>query len=450
MNKWNINESRKSWLVYICFSILIVLPHLFIQYTNDDLTIAAQISDWESVFKRIAGLYISWEGSWFCQFIMSVVLKYIWIFRPLNILVCIWIVYSISRLLPGGGNTWNKEYITMTFFLFYPLGSVSTAGWVVTSIAYLWIVAGGLYGLVLTKRYIDNTHITKKEYILGSLAMVFGANREQSGLFLIIVLTGVIVYQYITKGKRLKYLWIQAGLILFSWLSVMLSPGVKAKNMVYATKAYPSIGMLTFPDKILRVLSDTFNYFINEYQFIIMILVIVIAYKVLLRYKDCLARGIALFPCCYSFLIYIKPWKQLEALYKPSIYFALETVNDMKTYIPFLLQVCWVGCILASLWLIYDNTRDFWMLLIVLIAGMATRVGTAVSAAIVPSGTRQSIFFYFALIYCTTYLVAGEEKLMESKTLRIILGMIGIFCVLNLTRALMVYGGIIPHYLDRY
>lgn len=444
----NKNGKKVTIFLYGVFFALVVLLHCFIIFTNDDLVLHNYVTNYDSIFQAVIERYNNWEGSWFCQFVVCIITKYLILFKPLNVAVCILIVWSLMHLFEIKKD--NDLLLTVIFLFFmFPMGSMSTAGWAVTSIVYLWVVAAGLYSLTLTYRIVNHEDIAGWEYILGCITIVYGANREQSGLFLIILLSGLIIYQWFNKKSNL-YILLQLILSLFSWLTVLLAPAVECKNNNYIEKIIPNIEMLSFGEKLYRILCDTFNHFIYECQLPILLFVILIAYMVIRKYNDFWIRCIALFPSLYSIFLQMKIWSSMDVFFDKSSYVSLNNVNDLGVHIPIFLQVLWVACIVASLWLLFENSHHFYLLLIVLVAGIATRLGTVVSAAIKASGSRTSIFFYFAIIYCDIYLLVYEKEILKSKLFKWLMVLCGTLSLINLLRALMMYGGIIPHYIDKY
>ena len=446
-NKLIHSNKLKHITISIIFIFLLLILHTFIKLSDDDIKIANKLINYSSPFAFSKAMYLSWEGSWFCQFIVAAVLSFPISFYVINIFMCLLCAYSLVELLPGE-YSFEKELLAITLFLMYPLGSVSTAGWCDTSIVYLWVVSCALYGLTISKKLYQSKIVSTPLFIISLLALAYGSNREQSGLMLFIILGLLSCAQLANKHMISFKLLTQFIIVCISWASVMLSPGVKCKNEVYEN-LYPEFINMNFFEKLFHVLVDTLNYFINEFHWIVLFLLLLVAFLAFVKETTIIEKAICIYPLFYSIGAYISTYFFSNKFFGMSQYFTSHNANDKKIYVTFLLQMIWVGCLLASLYIHAASQHDFILLITILIAGISTRLGTAVSSAIKMSGTRQCIFFYFALIFLTGYLVVRND-LHKRRTTLYIFSIAGLLSLASLINALIIYGGNIPHYIDRY
>lgn len=446
----NIIKKLKPCYSYIFTCVAFILIHIFITHSADDLTVRdAVLSNGGSVIRTTIQRYLIWEGSWFCQFLVCFIAKHLWCFKILNIAICMLIVWSLNRLFATQAPPQTSAYIAAILLLLYPLGNVSTAGWAVTCIVYLWVIAFALYALTITQKVLLENRIHWYEYFFGTLALLFGSNREQSALFLILFFTGIQIYCTIHK-KNYLYIWIQLFISVANLASILLSPGIAYKNEAYVVKLVPDIEMYGFWKKFYMVLSQTMNYFLLELKIPVLLFTIVLLILTLKKTKHTLNRLIAVYPVAYILLANMLLFPRLSAIFAKSEIINLYNVSSFKSYIPIILQLLWIGCVTATIWIVFNNSIHFWLLMLVLTAGMASKMAVCVSNAVVSSGNRTYIFLFFSILYCTGYTLCYEKKLLNSKVFRWTMNILVVLTVVNLVLALRMYGGFIPHWIDKY
>lgn len=435
---------------YIIACAVLILIHVFIRYANDDLSVrnALQNSGGSAIHMAI-NLYFGWEGSFFCQLVMCLAIKYLICFKFLNILMCMLAIWSFGRLFSFQTSKENYAYISTILFLLYPLGNLSTAGWVVTCVVYLWVVAAALYSLTISKKVLLEEHIRPYEYVLGLLALILGSNREQSALFLILFFTGILIYCIINKKKYL-YILIQLIISSANFGSLLLSPGISQKSDAYIVKVVPDIQMYNFFEKFYIVLSDTMNYFLAELKIPILLFAIVLVILTFQKTDNTIKRLISTYPVFYIIVVNMLAFPSLQSIFKKSGTINLININTAKTFIPIIMQLLWIGCIVATLWIIFNNSVHFWLLMLVLTAGMASKMALCMSSAFIGSRNRTYIFMFFSILYCTGYTMCYEKNLLNCKVFRCIMNILVALTIINLILALRMYGGVIPHWIDKY
>lgn len=187
---------------------------------------------------------------------------------------------------------------------------------------------------------------------------------------------------------------------------------------------------MTIGDKIYQGVSETLNYFLTKPQSIVWIMVLILAILIFKKYKDPGPRFISTFPVVYLFCAQVQPWIRLSFLFEKSNLISVVNVDSLTAYIPILLQMLWLGCVLAEVYLLFENTEELWMVCFAMAAGFAATVALGFTGSIYASGSRIFTFFYFDLIVLTLYFMQKEKILMQSKTAMLVMtGIVGMHVI---------------------
>lgn len=441
-------EVLATLFLVVCLGI----SQAFTGFMADDISIRNMLSN-GTVFSLTWEKYCEWEGSWLVQFVLFIIVKYAWSYKIINILMCILLVKSIASMMPGE----KFRYVwSVLLFLTFPIGIVTTAGVIVTGVAYLWAAACLAYAVSIPIRIIKREKVKSIELVFGIAATLYGTNREQSGLFFLIFITAMIIYSMCTKGlKHLSkssciYLYLQMGLTVINFLSVVLAPGLANKKTYTIAKRYPDFATVGFGDKLYQGISATLNFFLMQKHLAVLLFAVLPAVMVWKKWKEIGVRIISIYPCIYLLCVWIKPWKQMEYLFEESEIITSQNVTRFVGYIPIILQIVWIGCVIAALYLIFENSGEFWILLFALAGGAATAAALGFTGSLYASGSRIYVFFYMVLIAVTLYLLCREKSIMESGTFILCVGGYACLNTMNYVLALIEYGGSIPHWLTLY
>lgn len=443
-----INKLKYNYSLFILF-FLLAFEHAFFKLSNDDFVIIDIVSSGSLVDKLIER-YNYGEGSWFCQTILFIFAKYYNLFFIMNILMCILIVFYLRKLILNNSNTIETNFFIICLFLLWPMGTVSSAGWMTTSIVYLWIIPAALYTFYITKKIINNEKIKTYEYLVSIITLLYASNREQSGLLILTILIPLALYNRIILSNKNSFIFFQVFIAIINFGSVLLSPGMKAKSIRTISKKMPYFDMMSMIEKFHDAFSDTMNYFIIETHVIVVLFTIIITVLIYAKYNELLFRIIGTYPIAYVVFTKINPWKQLDFLFAKSEMINIENALSISKYFPNIMQMLWLGCIITSLWLILENTHEFLLLLIVLMAGMGTRIAMGFTGSLHASGSRTTIFLYFAIMYVSSYLFNKEGKLINNKTFITLLCGLTLFNLVNFVLTIRYYSGSIPFYMTIY
>ena len=150
----------------------------------------------------------------------------------------IWLIlmYSLSKLFVKQ-NKKECNFMIACLVMLFPFQYMSEAGWIATMTTYLSPTAFGFLSLIPIKKFLDNEKFSWWEYILYTVALIYGANIEQ--MMVVILGAYVVAAIYFLTVRQFHFYWIiQFLLSIVSCLNTLWCPGnhfrILANNAVAA------------------------------------------------------------------------------------------------------------------------------------------------------------------------------------------------------------------------
>lgn len=143
-----------------------------------------------------------------------------------------------------------------------PLFSLYSAGWITTTVNYLWALTLGTVALRPIKRWFIGQKYTPSEYIFCPLCVIFAANMEQMGaiLFGVYLLCGI--YFLVARRRWERFYVLMLGCILLSILFTLASPGNNIRYMAEAQRVFPTFQDLNLFQKLEMGFIECSHYYL--------------------------------------------------------------------------------------------------------------------------------------------------------------------------------------------
>lgn len=383
-----------------------------------------------TLFSFLGERYFVWSSRLIIEAIVILVthVPIVWWF--LDTAVMVLAAHSLSRLLPRMDKKTNYLLVCLVFI--YPFIDMRTAGWIATTMNYIWPLAFGLYTMVSIKKILHSEPLKVYEYVLGIIALLYAANHEQMGTILAGFFVFFSVYQIIVQKKIHWFLLAQAVLSIASVLFILTAPGNEIRTAWTIETQFPGYVALSLFDKLEIGFSSTLFGLVMKpnLSFIVFGLLVLLAAKATKQNRVFLS--IAALPLFFSLVFgllgpvtgKLLPFvgslrgAMTETGTNPGFSHPMSLVPDF-----ILLIVCL--SVVISLYRLFELKRDAWLVLLVLGAGFASRIIMAFTPSIWFSEGRTFIFLYFALIYCSVRLfqlvlsdgtVAHEKCIISTAT----------------------------------
>lgn len=381
-----INKLKKyyTYPLYIAFATIMGFIYYYLPKISDD-TFNSDFQEYHSLkwtLDNSASQYDTWSDRYFINIWMYISTNFMpkWIYATITAIITLIIIVFLTYQLRKKPYLWLAGILACLIFPFNELG---TAGYIATTVTYLYPVALGMLGLTL----LNTKHWYFK--IWSFPLFIFSFNNEE-----LCVLVGIyLIYYIITQYKQWKdYLWILIPWII-SFAIVMHSPGNHSRQVYDAKRFLPKFLHFSLIDKINVGTITT----IQHYLFSVSVPIIVLSTILLLiNYKKhAILAWIPLFVVTGTSMLALLVSKPHHFVTTPPQEF---TNIAIATY---LLGFIWF---IATIYLIHN-----WQLNILLIAGLASRSMLGFSPTVYFSATRTFIFCDIVIIYLIIQLITKHH-----------------------------------------
>lgn len=406
-------KSRKFILIFsfiFFFAISLFLNTNF----GDDLWFKERFKD--GIFEFLKSRYNIWSSRLVIEFFLVVLLQFpkvIWCL--LNSLVIVLLEYSISELFLK-----DKKYtgVVLLLLILYPWREMSSAGWIATTLNYLWPLSFGMYTFISIKKVLNDEKISVFQKITMFLSCLYASNQEQMCALLFGFFTIFIIYLFVKKKKNL-FIFILYFIILASLIMILTCPGNSVRAIKETATWYPQFENFNIVQKSILSLCSTTMMNIRYLNLLLCcysLIMIFVSFKNKKSFSvKCLSIVLFVF-VSLGLLNYLQTKFGIFEGLSFLKYFNLFTVNidTISIYIKdqlFIIVISilyLVSLVLTPLLIIDKNNRPF--IFILLIAGIASRFIMGFSPTVFASGMRTFIFFDFALLICIIYTLKEVNK----------------------------------------
>jgi len=383
------------------------------------------------------------------------------IWKALNILIIlllVWIVadlFGIGKMGPGSAKL-QAEALFFLLLWSLPARSLCDAGWIATTMNYLWPLTLGLVAMRPIKHWSAGEKCPAWEYLACPLCMACAANVEQGAAVLLgaCLLFGAYMAR---KGKKIPaFYFVLLFLALASVAFILTTPGNAYRFQVEMNQWFPGFDELGLSEKLLMGFIDSVNYYASagggertNYLFALLAGILLAGawqkrkeYEVPL--KKIAKESIAFMP----FLFYWGIGRlgnsllQTDAFKRGGHIVGLFGKNrclptgagafDYLGWISYsrrmvLLQagiyLGLIGCVIATITYLHGKSAETWLELLILGGGLASRVIMGLSPTLYASGERTSLYCSVAiLIVCLRNLqiyLNGSSRKCEKAVLGI-------------------------------
>lgn len=405
----------KRYFPILVFGIIMFVLHLIIETDFGDDLIFAQSLDELSLLEFLKARYLTWSSRIFIEAVLVTLVKIPFLWKLLNTGICVLIVYALSKLFVKE-NAYRSNIIICCLFFMYPFLHMNTAGWMATTINYLWPLALGLISFIPLKKVFLGQSFQKWEYALFSTALLFAANLEQMGAVIFGVYASFTLVFYLIRKKEV-YIWIQTGLSFISLLFILLSPGNDVRYEKEVATWFPDFESLPFFRKFEMGFSSTlFHYIMTPNVFFGAFCAIIFIF-VFIKYKDRLHRSIAFIPLLIScvFGVFGPVFGEIfpgigNVITCMTEYGTGVLLTSLKSWGPDLILLLACGTLIYSLLFIFENKLQGLFAVFLLLIGFCSRVIIGFTPTIWGSGERTYLFMYFSMIIVLVLLYNQISK----------------------------------------
>ena len=399
-----------------CFLIMLVM-HLDFIFSGDD-SFFMNITNLMHTNDFLVQRYHQWTSRIIVEYILvSLVHLPIFVWQLLDSIMCTILCMVISYLFFDDAAQKDKVkinlWIVFLFFL-YPFSFLGSAGWIATTLNYLWPTVLGLVACIPIKKIFCEKSFHWLEYIVYIAALLFACNVEQISMIICAVYTLALIF-FLLKHKK-NYFFI--GQLLLSYASlafILLCEGNRSRYAIEVAEKYPNYEMLSIADKVNLGLTTKMGHFLSEINVLMVILTGMIALLVLKKYKDDIFyRFIGCIPFVMSFFCKTMITMGIPLAVNEDISMNIFKMDLISHYIPIVASVLFIACLCISLYLVFENSIKTICYIGIFFMGFGSRFLMGFSPTIFASGERTFFMFYVAIIILCSCMYPYLKKKFEN------------------------------------
>ena len=384
-----------SGLTIILTTIFYLLPIIGDDATNRYVKTEQTLT---GIFNTDIHMFWTWSSRIFINPLMFISTNIVpkWIFSLVTALLIIGIIYWLDNKHN------NKALIIIILAMaLFPFVELSTAGYIATTVTYLWPISFLCLGLTCLKHH----QITWQ--ILAGFCFLLALNNEQ----LCLLTTIYLAYYLILHHNKIKQLMTLLIPWLINFCLFFFTPGNQARKISETKRWLPAFSHYNIIDKLdLGTITTIQHYLFSLSPLIIVTSIVLLAIN---HQKHPIIGWLPITTITLTSLI--------ATLATIPLHF-VATINptiDKTVIITYLLGLVWLT---SSMILIHN--RDLNMLLI---AGLMSRIALGFSPTIYASSTRTFIFCDAIIIYILVTLI--KKYLIDDQNTVILLSL---FATINI------------------
>lgn len=445
-NNKGMNKQKNYYLVMMVITgVFFLLLHLsFVGFTNDETFFLVYKEKFDSLFKIIIDRYKTDSSRVLSETLLFFLLdKPFIVWQILDVLICLLTVHSLSVILVNDKESKSNIIIFMAVAA-YPFMHVGSAGWICTSLNYLWPLATLLYGISGAFRRGRGENIRGWQYALYILSFIFTANCEMSStalVLLFVLAVGISTYEKRSKWYEIVGLLIGIAGLVFAFTA----PGNGERTVMEAENWMPEFFDLTIVDKFRLCSVFVFEHFVAIPDVLFFLFAFVIAIRGVSKKNSLSNNIVAVMPLlidvaftCYYLFPFIVGLTNGTREFKYDFTTPTIFINDSKTAIIQYSELAglylFIITAVIAICKIVPTVKERIMCVWALGTGFAVRMALMLSPTMFSSWHRTLIFMYFGFIYAILVMLLPVLKNKDTgKWTKIILyGILVLGIIVNL------------------
>lgn len=431
-------------LLFGLVAVFFGLSFVFVPFFGDDVLFVEELNG--SITKCIQWVteqYYTWSSRQFVNFVWAIMIiggRGLWcVYMAVSMFV---LLKSLSFLFFDNKDIESTLFIIATVIMF-PFHSLSTAGWMATTVSYFCPQAFAVLSLIPIKKVFKDERLKISEILFYSITTLYASNAEQMSVVLLVIYLIALIYSR-QKRKQSSVICLLFGVTLFSLIYMLTCPGNNARSVSMNGNWFPHFGMFDIIDKIDIGLTFTLSWLYGSNNLIIIVLIVLLAYLVRIKYGNKkLFSSITLVPIVVTLLL--GPFNRiLEGLFPYGVYitnevnmegsFIVENHGLGLSVIQFALFIFVCGCIVIELLLIHDSFEAFLIDIVLIIVGGGSEVMMGLTPSLYASGDRTCTTLVVCLMMLIVHIYSCNRTILKkenSPVMRDIFCMISILCIIN-------------------
>ena len=395
-----------QWLaVYALFVAGVIIMHLFMRIDLYDDALNIELNSGYSAFEWVSFRYYAWSSRYIQEFIGYFILKAPVVWVVVDIVFVSLMPFFLTEITGAKG---RERYLAFFLLALYPVLQQSEAGWICTTMTYVWPVFFGLLTFWLFKRLLNSEKMKWYLLVFFYLSMLIASNHELLAVLMICVFVYEALVMFLKRtADRKKMLIILFAVILgvVNIAVIMLSPGIRIRAAI-EVRFFEGYETLSLIKRLCLGINRCVKIFVSTPNAIFIIFSTVLAFISLKRARHVISKIVCVLPAAFLFVIHLV----FPGFFSVSDIYEVH-LSDSQTLRALLcggLMLLFLSfAILVAFW---DDKKKGFLNVIVFVIGFATTAAMGFSPTIYASGYRTSIFTYFSLIFVIISVLVHEAK----------------------------------------
>ena len=429
-----MKEKIKKYLPFIIYFIIMLTLHINTRRFHDDTDLFGIALKNKTMVEYLTMRWNIWTSRMFLEF-FEVTMNYINIgyWKVVNSFLYTLIAYSTSKLFTK--QSLKENIIVCASLLLFPFIIMWSAGWISTTINYVWTCALGMYAMTILKDEYNNKKISIIRYILAFLALLFAVNQEQMCcVILATAIASLVVFK--KNSKSIKWPLVMLITAIISFTAIIICPGNKLRTAAEINTWFPEFKNFGLLSKIYLGIIPTIDLLLKN-NILLIVLLSVLSIGFIQKNKSNINKYISLITLGFvSLLTIFKPivvnsfygMERLFAYFSHAVYpsFGLKNYSSL---IPLGISIVLALIILYLVYAYFDKNKLLGVFILLL--GLGTRFMMGFSPTVFASGERTSFFLYVSIIIIIIKVIIEQSK-NDNKKLNLSYVVLITFILLNL------------------
>lgn len=442
-----INEKLRKliyweYFPFVVFTCLMLALHIFMTPFRDDLVYGEVLSK-QPLLSLVAESYFGWSSRIIIMPITAFFASHNFgLFSIVDSFFYFLFPFMISKLFVTENKLENNWIIVLLLAGVPFITMLSTAGWVVTTIHYLWPLIIGLVALYPLKKVYYKETIRWYEYIIYIIATIFASNME---IMAAIIMTFYIIFSifFIIKKTPHGFIIYQTLYLFGNMIFILTCPGNTVRDLAEAAARFPEYFSLNLIEKM--ALSATSTLISIDQNFITLIVLGMAFIFSWNKFKTKILRIICLIPLIFCLVInfirlvfigqkLIKIFSERggKTFVYPIDYWKLVNVEPgMVHYIILVAMAAFAFSLILMTFVLFRDSKLKWIAILVMGAGIMSRVVIGFSPTVYASGARTFLFVYAALVIYGLLLYMAFKPTLTEKKQKMLIKLLCIFGILG-------------------
>ena len=452
--KEKIQKVFRQNIPFVVVFVTALIWHLVIKISaGDDVVYFQTLMDGRSIWEILAHRYATWSSRMAIEFVLIPLVQVPWLWKILDFIVFTLITVLLYRLLFLNPEKYldmecniNKtagKWLVCAFMLLYPFSDMVSAGWIATTVNYLWPLLGLLYIALLLQKLAQKGHVHWYEGAGGVVSCIFCSSQEQVAAILLVLLFLAMVYSW--RRKKSGSLWIYGYAVIdvISLFTILRCPGNGIRSMQEVEGRMPEFAYFSVWEKIYMGAANIERIFVAQVNSIFLIVSAVLAVLVGLKTKNLIKTLLSSVPvfCIlgYALIRTGHPW--YEKIFIIPKQTAEWNFKDPANWFPVIFLIVTVaGMSYALFCLMREKLETYFYTIAILGVGLASGIVMGFSPTIYASADRPYIYLYFILmavcLFCIRQMRGQIRKEVPVLVLNMSAVISGLFCMVNIAETL--------------